>query len=61
MKMPPCPVTKPGKNGKPCVAALVNNALFISIDLQKKKRFWKGLDRSKTGITSTATNFLRLL
>jgi hypothetical protein len=46
MKMPPYPVTKPGKNRKLCVAALVNNALFISIDLQKKKRFWKGLGRS---------------
>jgi hypothetical protein len=49
--MPPCPVTKPGKNGKPCVAALVNNALFISIDLQKKKRFWKGLGKSQISIS----------
>jgi len=51
MKMPPCPVTKQGKNGKPFVAALVNNALFISIDLQKKKRFWKGLSRSQISIS----------
>jgi hypothetical protein len=52
MKMPPDPVTKPGRKRKPCVAALVNNALFISIDLQKKKRFWKGLSRSQISIPS---------
>jgi len=39
----------------------VNNAPFTLTGPQKKKKSWKGLDKSQTGITSTATNFLSLL
>jgi hypothetical protein len=39
METPPCLVTKPEKTGKPYAVVLVNNALFLSTDVQRKTKF----------------------